>query len=304
MPVIADVHTDANTNTVLEEGVGYPYCVYAICSVEGQLVLTRGAGFSYHEFVWPATDRLTDEAWRRILQTASPPAPPAWSENFLAEADWKNPQPDFYYWKTGTTLWLWAWAQSDTLPLGQPTQAEIQYAGNRGDLKVWVESATGQQVFADSSVRVSSAKCVAWIPTQGLQTGRACVVAQAPAPPNFSGEAVLEYRAGFIIAAPSRIDDSHVNKPPRVFALLPPWPNPFNAIVTVAFELPKTSVVELVILDVTGRRVRSLANGTFPAGRHHLLWDGNGDHGHSQASGVYLLRLNAGKHIATQKSRW
>jgi flagellar hook assembly protein FlgD len=80
-----------------------------------------------------------------------------------------------------------------------------------------------------------------------------------------------------------------------------PWPNPFNANVTVAFELPKTSLVELVILDLTGRRVRSLANGIFPAGRHRLFWDGSDDHGRSQASGVYLLRLHAGKHIATQK---
>jgi hypothetical protein len=301
MPVIADVHTDANSNTVLEEGVGYPYCVYAICSVEGQLVLTRGAGFSYHEFVWPSTDRLTDEAWRQMLQTASPPVPPAWSASFLAEADWKNPQPDFYYWKTETTLWLEAWALSDTVRLGQPVQAEIQYGGSLGNLKVWVESNTGQQVFADSILRVSPTKCVARIPTQGLQAGRACVVAQAPAPPNFSGEAVLEYRAGLVIAAPSRVDDSHKSAPPREFALMPPWPNPFNANVTIALELPKTSVVELVILDVTGRHVRSLANGTFPAGRHHLLWDGNDDHGRSQASGVYLLRLQADKQIATQK---
>ncbi len=301
MPVIADVHTDANTCTVLEEGVGYPYCVYAICSVEGQLVLTRGAGFSYHEFVWPSTDRLTDEAWQQMLQISSSPAPPAWSASFLAEADWKNPQPDFYYWKTGETLWLRAWAQSDTVRLGQPAQAEIQYGGNLGDLKVWVESASGMKAVADSIARVSSTKCVAWIPTHGLQIGRACVVAQTPAPPNFSGEAVLEYRAGFIIVAPSRVENSEVNTLPRAFALLPPWPNPFNANVTIAFELPKASVVELVIVDMAGRRVRSLAKGVFSVGRHRLFWDGNDDHGRSQASGVYLLRLRAGKHIASQK---
>lgn len=301
MPVIADVHTDANSNTVLEEGVGYPYCVYAICSVEGQLVLTRGAGFSYHEFVWPSTDRLTDEAWRQMLQTASAPAPPAWSASFLAEADWKNPQPDFYYWKTGETLWLRAWALSDTVELGMPVQAEIQYGGSLSALKVWVESASGKKAFADSIARVSSTKCVAWIPTQGLQAGRACVVAQTPAPANFSGESVLEYRAGFIITMPSRVDDSLVSAPPRELALLLPWPNPFNANVTLAFELPKASFIELVVLDVTGRRVRNLANGAFPVGRHRLLWDGLDDHGRSQASGVYVVRLRVGKQAVTQK---
>jgi hypothetical protein len=301
MPVIADVHTDANSNTVLEEGVGYPYCVYAICSVEGQLVLTRGAGFSYYEFIWPSTDRLTDEAWRQMLQSTTPPSPPKWSASFLAEANWLNQQPDFYYWKTESLLMLWTSVQPDTVPLGQPVQAEISYYGNLADLTVWAESAAGQQVFADSMTRVSPGKFKAWISTTGLSKGRAWVVAQAPAMPNFSGDSKMVYRAGFFVTPSSAVSGPVVGKLPRSFALLPPWPNPFHANMTVAFDVPRASAIEIDIFEVSGRRVRTLVTGIFPAGRHRLSWDGADDAGRVQASGVYLLRLKVGTQIAMRK---
>ena len=82
MPVIADVHTDANSGLVLEEGVGHPYDIYVICQVEGRAVLTRGAAFSYYEFTWPMTDRLTDEKWREMLLQTPAPEPPAWTDSW------------------------------------------------------------------------------------------------------------------------------------------------------------------------------------------------------------------------------
>ncbi|MDZ7262307.1 MAG: DUF3160 domain-containing protein, partial [candidate division KSB1 bacterium] len=80
MPVIADVHTDpVFTNCILEEGVGYPFNIFVICNVAGELVLTRGAGFSYYEFCQPiASGRLTDEEWKVMLKSDSPPEPPLW----------------------------------------------------------------------------------------------------------------------------------------------------------------------------------------------------------------------------------
>jgi Protein of unknown function (DUF3160) len=59
MAVVADVHTGGDR--VLEEGVGHANAILVIVPVEGKLVLTRGAVFSYYEFEQPAADRLTDE---------------------------------------------------------------------------------------------------------------------------------------------------------------------------------------------------------------------------------------------------
>lgn len=81
MAVVADVHTGGDK--VLEEGVGHAYEILVIVPVEGRLVLTRGAAFSYYEFKQPIGDRLTDEKWQGMVNTGSEPAPPAWTKTFL-----------------------------------------------------------------------------------------------------------------------------------------------------------------------------------------------------------------------------
>jgi len=42
-----------------------------------------GAGFSYYEFVKPVAERLTDEAWRGMLDAGQVPEPLAWTAGFL-----------------------------------------------------------------------------------------------------------------------------------------------------------------------------------------------------------------------------
>jgi len=82
MALIADVHTDPNTNQVLEEGVGDAFPIYVVVLVEGQQVVTLGGVFSTYEFKWPIGDRLTDEAW----QAMSPrPDRPVWTGSFIVE---------------------------------------------------------------------------------------------------------------------------------------------------------------------------------------------------------------------------
>jgi hypothetical protein len=76
--VVADVHTDGNTEQVLEEGVGKIDWVLVVRrTVDGPLVASLGPVFTYYEFPHPMDDRLTDEAWRALLN-AAPPARPDW----------------------------------------------------------------------------------------------------------------------------------------------------------------------------------------------------------------------------------
>ncbi len=83
MAVIADVHTDVNTMTVLEEAVGNPLIIYVAVYIEGQVVITRGGTFSYYEFAQPMTDRLTDEAWQDMLDAGEEPPLPSWLGSFV-----------------------------------------------------------------------------------------------------------------------------------------------------------------------------------------------------------------------------
>ncbi len=77
LPLIADVHTDVNTKRVLEVGIGYPLIIY----IKGKDRIYKGAMFSYYEFTWPMSERLTDEEWIKVL----PETPtPKWI-NFIGE---------------------------------------------------------------------------------------------------------------------------------------------------------------------------------------------------------------------------
>ncbi len=80
--IIADVHTDGNTMSVLEEGVGYvDLVVVAYQLPDGRILIGSGPVMSYYEFKQPMDDRLTDEAWRGMLDR-NPPGRPEWISYF------------------------------------------------------------------------------------------------------------------------------------------------------------------------------------------------------------------------------
>ncbi|MBS1262566.1 MAG: Minor extracellular protease vpr [Calditrichaeota bacterium] len=83
--------------------------------------------------------------------------------------------------------------------------------------------------------------------------------------------------------------------PSRV-ALAEPYPNPFNASVTLSYTLPRAAQVRLAVYDVLGRRVARLETRLRPAGEHAVTWDAGGF-----ASGVYFAVLDAGDVRATRK---
>jgi len=77
--IVADVHTDSNTEMVLEEGVGYvEMMLVAYRTPDGRVTLGAGPVFSYYEFKHPMSDRLTDEKWREML-AGDRPGKPEWS---------------------------------------------------------------------------------------------------------------------------------------------------------------------------------------------------------------------------------
>ena len=68
------------------------------------------------------------------------------------------------------------------------------------------------------------------------------------------------------------------------------WPNPFNAAVTIAFELDHPASVSVRVYDELGQRVRVLAaEAERPVGSYQFVWDGLDQEGRLQASGTYFL---------------
>lgn len=87
----------------------------------------------------------------------------------------------------------------------------------------------------------------------------------------------------------------------RINALRPAHPNPFNPTTVIPFQTTGNGQVELVIYDVTGRRIRTLISRPLDAGRHEAVWDGTGERGSRVASGVYFCTLKTGVYTATQR---
>ena len=77
--LVADVHTDGNTEQVLEVAGGKLDWILVVHKAPGgQLVASIGPIFTYYEFPHPMDNRLTDEEWRTMLDN-NPPSRPEWT---------------------------------------------------------------------------------------------------------------------------------------------------------------------------------------------------------------------------------
>jgi flagellar hook assembly protein FlgD len=78
-------------------------------------------------------------------------------------------------------------------------------------------------------------------------------------------------------------------------------PNPFNPSTRIQFTLAQDDHVQLQVLDLAGRRVRTLLLEPRSAGLHEVVWDGRDALGRRVASGVYLYRITTPTFAATRK---
>ena len=72
-----------------------------------------------------------------------------------------------------------------------------------------------------------------------------------------------------------------------------PYPSPFRSETRVTFELPQRRNVKVEVVDVTGRKVRRLLDGSLRAGAHVLDWDARDEAGRPVAAGIYFVRLRS-----------
>jgi hypothetical protein len=84
---------------------------------------------------------------------------------------------------------------------------------------------------------------------------------------------------------------------PEEFKLYAAYPNPFNPVTTIRFDVGSTSHEStLRIYDVSGRNVVTLINGQLQPGSYEVQWDARGF-----SSGIYFSELISGTKRHTQK---
>lgn len=108
----------------------------------------------------------------------------------------------------------------------------------------------------------------------------------------------IEYYTDLILAT-SQIPTTIIMrdlKSTSSFCLSSNYPNPFNPITTMSYQLPKSSLVNLTVYNVAGKLVETLVNEYKGAGFYQLEWSAT-----RVGSGVYFYRIEAGEFVQTRK---
>ncbi|MFL2983699.1 MAG: CotH kinase family protein [Candidatus Neomarinimicrobiota bacterium] len=88
---------------------------------------------------------------------------------------------------------------------------------------------------------------------------------------------------------------------PTKHALLPAYPNPFNGIVTIPFELSSTLNTTIIIFNILGEKIKEIPIRHFNAGKHLIKWNGENKLGMRVGTGIYFAKLNLDNFTNVQK---
>jgi len=85
------------------------------------------------------------------------------------------------------------------------------------------------------------------------------------------------------------------------FVLKDNYPNPFNPLTLISYELPSDILVNITIYDMIGKKVKTLVNSLQTAGYKSIKWDATNDRNEPVSAGVYLYTIEAGDYSQTKK---
>jgi len=88
---------------------------------------------------------------------------------------------------------------------------------------------------------------------------------------------------------------------PNAFALHQNYPNPFNPKTVIRYDLPKEATVKILIYDMLGRLVTTLADNKHSAGFKQVHWDATNRFGKKVSAGLYLYTIQADDFRQTKK---
>ena len=87
-----------------------------------------------------------------------------------------------------------------------------------------------------------------------------------------------------------------LNYIPYAYDLKPAYPNPFNPITSIRFNVPLESDIDLSVYDMQGRMIKQLISGVYQPGEYEAVWDAG-----NYSSGVYLVKMSAEEFNKTMK---
>jgi hypothetical protein len=97
-------------------------------------------------------------------------------------------------------------------------------------------------------------------------------------------------------------DNPGVSGVPLVTELKSVFPNPFNPTTTISYGIAKATDVKISIYNSRGQVVRTFNEGTKAANSYRLNWNGKDNNGKECSTGIYYIKMQAGKDSFTRKA--
>ena len=88
---------------------------------------------------------------------------------------------------------------------------------------------------------------------------------------------------------------------PQKFIIKPPYPNPFNPIVIIEYQLKESTNISLSIYDLLGRKIKTLESNYQLEGLKKIRWDATNSSGETVSSGVYICKIQVNDIIEKRK---
>jgi hypothetical protein len=97
------------------------------------------------------------------------------------------------------------------------------------------------------------------------------------------------------------VSNVEINQLPIAFNLYNNFPNPFNPVTALRYDLPEDALVNITIYDMMGRLVKNLVSSQQTAGYKSINWNATNNAGSPVSAGIYLYQVQAGKFRQTRK---
>ena len=111
----------------------------------------------------------------------------------------------------------------------------------------------------------------------------------------------LSFEVGSSIVIEENLDLSDIKNIPNHYALHNAYPNPFNPLTTINYDLPKDSFVRIGIYDLMGRQIKTLVNENMMAGYRSINWNATNNLSQPVSAGLYIYTIQAGEFMKTKK---
>ncbi len=105
----------------------------------------------------------------------------------------------------------------------------------------------------------------------------------------------------FVLSPGTGVADEETILQPATIRLSQNFPNPFNPVTSIKFDLPVASKVEVAVFNAVGQKIRTLVDSHCNAGEHQVIWDGKDDRGAKVSSGLYFYQLKTDQYQKMMK---